>query len=172
MEQRKNVNKLIAILLLGIGGTGKSTIATHLIKILKRRRKKILLIRFDELRKELTPSGEDPFSKDPRVKSLIYDKALQKFSDYLRQGYSLIIDSGLSVESIRKKLKTSIPQMKICHVYCPLVVAILRDTKRSILHKEHERGNYLHLRALFDLVNPLKKEKFPQPGITYKFEYP
>ena len=83
MEQRKNANKPVAILLLGIGGTGKSTIATHLIKILERRRK-ILLIRFDELRKELTPVGEDPFSKDPKIKNIIYEKASQRFLDYLR----------------------------------------------------------------------------------------
>jgi len=92
--------------------------------------------------------------------------------NYLQEGYNLIIDSGLSVEKIRLQIKNTIPEIRICHIYCPLLVSIYRDTKRSLFNEKHERGNYLHLRALLSYVNLFQKEKFPQPGITYLFEYP
>lgn len=172
MESSKKDSDKIAILLTGVSGTGKSTTASYLEKILLDKGKKVLLIRFDEFRKNLIDKGIDPFSKDPNVKEIIYGKAAVEFLKYLNEGYNLIIDSGLSVEKIRLQIKNTIPEIRICHIYCPLFIAIYRDTKRSLLNEKHERGSYLHLRALFSYVNPLQKEKFPQPGITYRFEYP
>jgi hypothetical protein len=69
-------------------------------------------------------------------------------------------------------LKETIPQLRIIHVTCPLLVAVWRDTWRSLRRVRHERGSFLYLRALGDALNPFKKYKFPQPGITYPFEYP
>lgn len=162
----------IALLLLGIGGTGKSSIAPHLARFLEERGHKLLLIRFDEFRKGLVPPGIDPFSKDPSVKAEIYRRAAAEFLKFLQQGISLVIDSGLSIERIRRDLKEMVPRLKICHIHCPLVIAIMRDTKRSFSAQQHERGRWLHLRALRDFVNPLKKDKFPQPGVTSPFQFP
>jgi hypothetical protein len=38
----------------------------------------------------------------------------------------------------------------------------------------HERGWFLHLRALSDLLNPFirPEDRFPQPAITYPFDFP
>src|SRR3989338_410051 len=164
------MNKL-AILICGVGGTGKSTTATYLEKCLKKKNYNTKLIRFDEFRKSLAPLGVDPFSKDSAVKNIIYKRAAEEFSNFLDEGLSLIIDSGLSNENIRKKFLISVGSLKIVHLYCPLFVAIYRDTFRSIRGEKHERGSYLHMKAIFSLVNPFQK-KFDQPGITYPFDYP
>ncbi len=162
----------VALLLLGKGGTGKSSIAEVLAEKLSERGYRATLIRFDELRKRLSPSGADPFSEDRQVKRVIYENAAAEFKRHLAEGFSLVIDSGLSVEAIRTMLKEQIPQLRIIHVTCPLLIAVWRDTWRSLRGVNHERGSFLYLRALCDLMNPFKKHKFPQPGITYPFEYP
>jgi adenylylsulfate kinase-like enzyme len=162
----------VALLLLGIGGVGKSSIAPYLVRLLEERGQRPFLLRFDELRKSLAPNGLDPFSKDPAVKTEIYQRAVPVFASLLHDGHSLVIDSGLSIERIRRQLKEAIPGLKVCHIYCPLVVAFWRDTKRSVIGKKHERGRWLHLRALSDLLNPFKQDKFAQPGVTSPFEFP
>jgi predicted kinase len=162
----------VAILLLGIGGVGKSTAAKEIHRLLSVRGDDVRLVSFDECRKRLAPAGVDPFSSDLSVKRFIYARAAQEFLADLRKGYSLVIDSGLSKESIRVELKCAIQSLRIVHLHCPLVVAVLRDTWRSWCGSAHERGRYLHLRALASLLNPFEPRKFPQPGITYAFEYP
>jgi adenylylsulfate kinase len=161
-----------ALLILGRGGTGKSSLASALTQLLIERGYNTRLIRFDELRKSLAPPGADPFSKDREIKNIIYQNAVNKFKILLGEGFTLVIDSGLSVEAIRTMLKAEVPNLKIIHVTCPLVVSICRDTWRSLSGVKHERGTFLYLRAIRDFFNPFKKEKFPQPGITYPFEYP
>jgi adenylylsulfate kinase-like enzyme len=161
-----------AVLLCGIGGVGKSTIANCLVDILQQKGCGVELIRFDALRKELAPPGTDPFSKDEAIKALIYARASEYFRTRLADGITLVIDSGLSNETIRRQLKQAIPRLSIIHVTCPLPLAVYRDTKRSLCGVRHERGQFLHLRAIIDVLLFWKKEKFPQPGITYPFEYP
>jgi predicted kinase len=162
----------VAILLLGVGGAGKSTTAKEVYRLLLARGCDIRLISFDEYRKQLAPGGVDPFSSNPAIKQHIYSRAAQEFLKDLEEGHSLVIDSGLSKESIRVELKRTIKVLQIVHVHCPLFVSIVRDTWRSWCGQRHERGRYLHLRALISLMNPFEKEKFPQPGITCPFDYP
>ncbi len=162
----------VAVLLCGIGGTGKSIAARHLSVLLGERGHTTKLIRFDEYRKALTPPETDPFSPDPNVKAAIYNNAIIHFSEFLRARLTLVIDSGLSNERIRQQLKQSLRELRVVHIHCPLLVAVYRDTIRSILQQSHERGRFLHLQAIASLLNPFAKEKFPQPGITYPFEYP
>lgn len=164
--------KPIALVLCGVGGSGKSSVGDCLEEILNKLGHNAVLIRFDEFRKSMAPKGVDPFSSDPNIKALIYKRASVEFSRYMQEGRSLIIDAGLSNERIRREMIQNIKNLKVVHVYCPLFVAIYRDTMRSLKGHNHERGRYLHLRAIYDLVNPFKREKFPQPGITYPFEYP
>jgi adenylylsulfate kinase-like enzyme len=165
-------NSPVALLILGRGGTGKSSLASALTQLLVERGHSVKLIRFDELRKTLAPAGADPFSKDREIKKIIYQNAAREFNRLLAEGFTLVIDSGLSVEALRTMLKEKVPNLKIIHVTCPLIVSICRDTWRSMSGVKHERGTYLYLRAIRDFLNPFKKEKFPQPGITYPFEYP
>ncbi len=161
-----------AIMVLGTPGTGKTAIASHLDRILNEKKIKTSLISFDSFRKKLAPKDMNPFTHDDKVRKIIYDRAAQEFHNYLKEGLTLIIDCGLTNESIRRQLKSSIPTMKICHVYCPLIVAMYRETKRSIIKEKHENGHYLYLRALLSLLNRGKSEKIAIPPITHKFDYP
>lgn len=162
----------IAIMLLGTPGTGKTTIVSHLVEILNKKRRKNMLINFDAFRKTLVPAGVNPFTGDDAIREMIYEKAAHEFSNYLKKGFTLIIDCGLTRERVRKQLKLAIPQLKIFHIYCPLIVSMIRETKRSIFGEKHENGRYLYLRALFSMLNPSKKEKLAIPPFTHKFEYP
>jgi len=163
-----------AIMLLGVGRTGKSTTAHHLTANLRELGYDPWLVRFDEFRKGFAPPGADPFSADPRIKQFIYSRVIGVFNDHLATGGSLIIDGGLSSERIRQQLKKEVAGLWIVHLYCPLWLAIVRDTKRSLARTPHERGWYLHLCALRDLLNPFLSpaDRFPQPANTYPFEYP
>jgi predicted kinase len=164
----------LAILLVGVGGVGKSTASQDLDSILREFGYEPWVVRFDRFRKRIAPPGADPFSADPRIKQIIYDRAIEIFNHYLDAGGSLIIDAGLSSERIRRRMKDRIPGLRIVHIHCPLWRAVVRDTRRSLKATPHERGWFLHLRAIRDRLNPFlnPEEKFPQPGITYKFEYP
>jgi adenylylsulfate kinase-like enzyme len=162
----------IGVLLVGMGGVGKSTTSIHLAELLRLRKIRVELVHFDQLRKKLAPSGVDPFSADLDVKRIIYDRAAQEFNRMLAAHDAVIIDSGLSVERIRCQLKKQVPGLFLVHLTCPLWVAVARDTMRSLQGKRHERGEFLHLRAIVDRLNIFKREKFPQPGITYPFEHP
>ena len=136
-------------------------------------KKKNILINFDAFRKTLAPIGVNPFTHDENIRKMIYKKAAKKFSKYLNQGFNLVIDCGLSKEKIRKQLKSEITQLKICHVYCPLLVCILRETNRSIFEGRHENGNYLYLRAIASRLFKIKKEKSVViPPFTHTFDYP
>lgn len=161
------------IVVLGIGGVGKSTTSDYLGKLLNGRGVSARVIRFDELRKRLAPIGVDPFSKDRWVKELIYAKAAESIRLMCDSGETIVVDCGLTAEAIRLQLKESIPGLRIVHLHCPLALAVYRDTKRS-LFGTHERGRFLHIRALLDRFHPWKPSHqwFPQPGITYAFEYP
>ena len=106
------------------------------------------------------------------VRAAIYRNATRYFVDQVNQGRFLVIDSGLSMEAIRRDLKQNIPGLRIIHIQCPLWLAIMRDTVRSLRRASHPRGRFLHLRALNDLLNPFRRDKFFQPGITDPFEYP
>ena len=64
----------VAILILGKGGTGKSSLASVLTQLLIERGFNTKLIRFDELRKTLAPAGADPFAKEREIKNIIYRK--------------------------------------------------------------------------------------------------
>ncbi|MBL8178939.1 MAG: AAA family ATPase [Bryobacterales bacterium] len=169
----ETISSVRVIVVLGVGGVGKSTASDRMAAALRARGSAAEVIRFDELRKKLAPPGVDPFSKERWVKEWIYSRATEHFRALAEAGEIPIVDCGLTAEKIRVELKASIPGLRIVHLYCPLALAVWRDTKRSILGT-HERGRFLHLRALFDRLTPWKpsSEWFPQPGITYAFEYP
>lgn len=138
---RKNNKIPIAIMLLGTPGTGKTTISSHIIKTLDKKNKKNIFINFDALRKTLVPQGVSAFTHDDNVRKMIYEKAAKEFSNYLNKGFNIVIDCGLTREEIRKQLKSAIPQLKICHIHCPLLISIIRETKRSLLGEKIGRAH-------------------------------
>jgi adenylylsulfate kinase-like enzyme len=120
------------IMFVGVGGSGKSTTARHLNRRLRELGYDPWLVRFDQFRKHLAPAGVDAFSANPSIKQIIYDRAVEEFNRYLTTGGSLIVDAGLSSERIRLQIKSTIPNLRIVHIYCPLWLAVARDTKRSL----------------------------------------
>lgn len=167
-EQKKPT----AILLCGIGGSGKTTTSLALQQLFHERGASSKVVDFDRLRRKLVPRGCDPYSADLGVKEIIYEKASELLRRQMTHYEYFVVDCGTSSERLRCELRDALGGAFVVHLTCPLPVAILRDTLRSLARKPHARGKFLYLHALLDLINPFKAEKFPQPGITYHFEDP
>lgn len=164
--------KTIAILLCGIGGSGKTTTSLALQRFLLKRGGTTKVVDFDRLRRKLAPRGCDPYSADLSVKEAIYEKAGALLKRRMAQYQYFVVDCGTSSERLRRDLRDALGGAVVVYLTCPLPIAILRDTLRSIAGKPHARGRFLYLHALVDWVNPFKRDKFPQPAITYPFEVP
>jgi hypothetical protein len=161
-----------AILILGRGAVGKSSAARYLAKRLELQGcGPVTVVDFDEMRLRLAPIGIDPHSPSVAVKQEIYRRAAGEFRKLRELGRPLIIDCGLTSERIRLYLKTELPGLKIVHLFCPVWLSIWRDTARSLAGAPHARGHFLYLHALADLALR-RRNPFPQPGITYEFQYP
>ena len=164
--------KPISIVLCGMSGVGKTMVTHRLANILCAQGYRATALHFDILRKKFAPYGTDPFSADLTIKEVIYTRVAEFIQREMYTGETLVLDVGGSYERFRKNLKKAVPELKIIHLHCPLLVAFWRETKRSCRLTPHGRGRFLYLRAIATKYNPFIKEKFPQPGVTYPFEYP
>jgi len=160
------------IMLTGLGGAGKSTAAACLRSVLCNAGYECELVELDALRKKVAPLGIDPFDGHVEVKRLVYRRIAETLEAIVGTGKSVVVDACISIESIRLDLKRRLPAMRLIHIDCPMWLAILRETERSLCGCRHERGHYLYLHAILDLANPFHNEKFSQAGISYPFEYP
>ncbi len=161
--------KKFSVLFTGLSGTGKTTTSWQLAYDLNYSGFPTEYVNFDSLRKKLVPEGVDAFSADPEVKKIIYGNAIDYFKGGMERE-NLIIDCGISVEKNRRWIKDEIPDTLIVHLYAPLYVCIWREMQRS-LRGESGRGSFLYMKAYLSLANPFSKP-YPQPGVTYEFEYP
>ncbi|MBI2971080.1 MAG: adenylyl-sulfate kinase [Candidatus Aenigmarchaeota archaeon] len=159
-------DKHFSLLITGMSGSGKTATALSLVNELCADGIPTTYISFDRLRKELVPAGVDAFSADRAVKEMIYRRAIDSFNE-LTSRTNAVIDSGISVEKNRRWIRDE-TGTKIIHVHAPLPVCVVRETRRS-LREKGDRARFLYLRAYASLLMP---RRYPQPGVTYPFEYP
>ncbi|AMR33136.1 adenylyl-sulfate kinase [Mucilaginibacter sp. PAMC 26640] len=125
------------ILLCGLSGAGKTTLAKKVKLKLQASGKSVEIIDGDEYRtklfKELTYTRQDRFENIRRLGFIA-----GKFSNH---GIVTIISAINPYEQIRNELLVSYPDLYTVFVDCPLEVLISRDTKgfysRAMLPEEH-----------------------------------
>lgn len=171
VETKRDGSCGFAVWFTGMPCTGKTTTSRMLEQRMNRIGVSTHTISLDSLRKELAPPDVDPFSKDPDIKRIIYEKAIARLWDITRTGGSIIVDTGTSAEWLRRWVKQELPNAILVHLYCDLATQLFREVKRSLSGDAHVRENWILFKAYRDLLLD-KKEKFPQPGVTYPFEFP
>lgn len=125
------------ILLCGLSGAGKTTLATKAKEWLGRAEILTEVIDADEYRRELFPdlkySKEDRFENIRRLGFIA-----SKFSSL---GIVTIISAITPYEAMRQGLVNTYNNVKVVHVDCPMSVLMLRDTK-GLYHRAQLPQNH------------------------------
>lgn len=142
----------------GLPGSGKSTVAKALRKLLKRRGIKAQILSSDLMRKAITP--KPTYSLEER--DMIYTAIISMAKLLTENKYNIIIDATGNLRRHREHARKQIPRFMEAYVHCPLHIAIQRET---------ERKHYAH--APRDIYKKaLKKESRTVPGIGAPYEEP
>jgi adenylylsulfate kinase len=118
------------ILLCGLSGAGKTTLAKKMKENLNRVEIQTEVIDADEYRQQLFPdlkySREDRFENIRRLGFIA-----SKFSN---QGIVTVISAIMPYEAMRSQLINDYDDVKVVHIDCPLPILKARDTK-GLYHK-------------------------------------
>lgn len=111
----------------GLPGSGKSTIATHLARLLLEEGMEVVVLNLDSLRKILTP--EPRYTDEERA--IVY-RALSLMAQLLVRegGRSVIVDATGNRRAYRDLARRLIPEFAEVFVSCPLDVCRARETAR------------------------------------------
>lgn len=114
----------------GLPGSGKSTVAEALEKILKGRSISAQLLSSDGLREVITPSPS--YSEEER--NIVYG-ALRYVAKLLTQnGVNVIIDATANRRKYREKAREAITKFIEVYLRCPLELCIEREERRLDTH--------------------------------------
>ncbi|MBI5859566.1 MAG: adenylyl-sulfate kinase, partial [Nitrosarchaeum sp.] len=111
----------------GLPGSGKSTIAKELLKILEMRGVYARHLRMDEIRKSLTPKLE----YTEKERDVAYTKLVSIAKNLVEDGVNTIIDATGHKKKWRNLARSQIKDFVEVFVDCPLEVCIERETKRK-----------------------------------------
>jgi adenylylsulfate kinase-like enzyme len=165
------------LLFTGMSGSGKSSVGNRLKERFEKNwHRDVEHIIFDELRQKLSqgPYGVDPYSPDPNNKRRVYEICGEQILTILKQGKSVIIDTGAGEEANRRLLFQKMRDYPCVLVFfsSKRLLQIYRETLRSILRRDVGRGKFLYAKAYCSLINPLQRKKFPMTGVTKQYEVP
>lgn len=111
----------------GLPGSGKSTVAEILIKLLLQREIRAQLLSSDELRKVLTPKPTYSLEeRDTVYATLVYIARL-----LTKNGVNVVIDATGNLRRYRDNARSRIPKFMEAYLECPLEVCIERESKRT-----------------------------------------
>lgn len=114
------------IWLTGLPGSGKSTIALELRKILSEKKIKTQVLRLDELRKIITPNPK--YTEEER--EMVYRFLSASAKILTDNGINVIIDATAHRRAFRDFARSIIPDFFEIYVKCPVEVACEREKKR------------------------------------------
>ncbi|MEM1590143.1 MAG: adenylyl-sulfate kinase [Candidatus Bathyarchaeia archaeon] len=142
----------------GLPGSGKSTVAETLIKLLLRRGIHAQLLSSDELRKVLTP--KPTYSLEER--DVVYATLVYIAKLLTKNNVNVVIDATGNLRRYRDNARNQIPKFMEAYLECPLEVCIERESKRV---ETRHAPKQIYQRAL--------EGKAPNvPGIGQPYEPP
>lgn len=116
-----------AVWITGLPGSGKSTIAKGLIKILKSQKIKFEYLSMDKLREKIV--------KDPtyasKERDLAYKKLTQIGIKKIKQNKNIIFDATAHKRKYRNYARKKIKNFVEVYIRCPLKICIERESKRK-----------------------------------------
>jgi adenylylsulfate kinase-like enzyme len=115
------------IYITGLPGSGKSTIARALLKLLSSRGIEAAYLRLDEIRKEIIP--EPQYTEEEREK--VYRSYAERGLELFRAGKNVILDATAHRRKWRDLLRDKVDNFLEVHIKCDLETCIKRESERK-----------------------------------------
>jgi len=146
-----------AVWLTGLPGSGKSTIAKEMKKLLKEKKINVQILRLDEFRRTLAPKPR--YTEEER--GVVYNTLILMAKLLTENSVNVIIDATAHKNEWRDKARAEI--RRFCEVYieCPLNVCMEREANR----KDNLVVSDLYKKALERLK---RREKIEEKEIVHK----
>lgn len=116
-----------ALWITGLPGSGKSTIAAQLIKLLYHDDVAVDFLRLDEIRKQFVPSPK--YTEEER--DFVYAKIVESAGNLISSGRNVVIDATAHRRKYRDAARGAIPNFFEVHVRCDISVCIERESERK-----------------------------------------
>lgn len=110
----------------GLPGSGKSTIAKKLLKLLDKHKISYKYLRLDKFRKKIVPKPK----YTEKERNLVYRK-LADYAFELSKNNNIIIDATAHKKTYRDYLRNKVKNFIEVYIKCPLEICIERESKRK-----------------------------------------
>lgn len=115
------------IFITGLPGSGKSTIAWALLKLLSSRGIEVTCLRLDEIRKEIVP--EPHYTKEEREK--VYQAYAERGLALVREGKNVILDATAHRKKWRDMVRAQAENFLEVYIKCDLNTCVKRESQRK-----------------------------------------
>jgi len=152
-------NKGWCVWITGLPGSGKSTIARALVRMLEERRIKAQIVSSDALRRVMTPNPK--YTEEER--DIVYGTIVFVSKLLTENGANVIIDATANKKKYRDKARSEITRFIEAYVRCPLELCMERESKRK--GRVYHAPKAIYKKALTGASKTV-------PGIGVPFEEP
>lgn len=137
----------------GLPGSGKTTIAKEVVKLLNRQKKKVVHLRLDDIRKKLTP--KPTYSKAERDK--VYKFLAQSAALLYSNKVNALVDATDNLNIGRDMVRKLVHDFYVVQLECPIDMCVSRE--------ENRKDNA----GLKDLYKKARSGKIKLPGLNDKY---
>ncbi len=128
-----------AIWITGLPGSGKSTIAKELMKLLEMNKIEFEYLSMDKLRKIFTPNPK--YTEEER--DFAYNQLVEMANSVFNKGKNILIDATSHRKRWREQARNSMKNFIEVYVKCPLEICMSRESKRKndlIIQNIYKKG--------------------------------